>query len=256
MTASRGSSDGFMWGDGFLVRIDPRVKILAVVGLLMVNMLSGNPAVPVLIAVVMLALMLVGRIPYRRQLLMIAFPAAFAFFVVASQTVFAGSRVVAAMGPFDLHSDGFGHGLYLSARIVAGGLVVVLLGATTPLSRICLALKWFRAPATFVELLQITYRYLFDIHAELFRMKDAQRARLGWSSSRRGLASSRMLGGSLFVRVYDRGCRSSEAMRCRGAGPLVAGRLPQFTGLDMAALAASSSLLAALSTLPLWIPWP
>jgi cobalt/nickel transport system permease protein len=241
------NSDGFAWSSSFLARIDPRVKLAAVAGFLCVNLLARTALVPAVIAAAMVLLMLASRAPYRRQLLMIAFPSTFAIFVVASQTVFHGGSVFATLGPFDLHRDGMLHGFFLSLRIVAGGLVVVVLGVSTPLNRLCLALKWFRAPATFVEVIQLTYRYLFDMRAEFFRMRDAQRSRLGWSSARHGLASSRMLGGALFLDVYERGLRSAEAMRCRGAGPVAAGSLPRLSRLDLGAALASAALVMVLA---------
>ncbi|MHB9111938.1 MAG: cobalt ECF transporter T component CbiQ [Thermoleophilia bacterium] len=235
MTAISKNSDGYAWGDSFLSRIDPRVKIACVAGLLLVNLIGDSFLVSGAIALAMALLMIAGRIPYRRQLLMIAFPTTFALFAIISQTVFKGGEVFATLGPFDLHLQGFFHGLYLSLRIIAGGLIVVVLGVTTPINRLCPALRWFRAPATFVEIMQLTYRYLFDIHAEFTRMRDAQQVRLGWASARTGLASGRLLGGSLFLRVYDRGLRSSEAMRCRGSGTVINGGLPRPCRADIVA---------------------
>lgn len=243
--------DSLAWSGGFLTRIDPRVKMVGVAGLLTANLLAGTAAATGLIAAAMLALMLAGRIPYQRQLIMIAFPATFALFAVASQTVFEGSQTVASLGPVDLHQDGFFYGLFIASRIVAGGLVVVVLGATTPLNRLCQGLRWFKVPATFVEVIQMAYRYLFDIHSEFTRMMAAQRSRLGWSSTRNGLASSRMLGGALFFRVYDRGLRSAEAMRCRGAGPLTSGTLPPLKSLDLWALLGVALLLVLVAVVTL-----
>jgi len=251
MTGIAHNGDSYAWGDSFLIRIDPRVKITGFAGLLLVNLFRPSYLVSAAIALAMVLLLIAGRIPYRRQLLMIAFPSTFALFVVASQTVFKGGEVFAALGPFDLHRDGLLHGLFLSLRIIAGGLIVVVLGVTTPLNRLCLALKWFKAPSTFVEVMQLTYRYLFDIHAEFSRMREAQRTRLGWSSASTRLSSSRMLGGSLFLRVYDRGLRTSEAMRCRGAGPVVNGALHRPGRLDLLAGLAVSALLGGLIFLAL-----
>lgn len=233
MTGAPRSGDAYAWGDRWLTRLDPRVKMAAVVALLLVNLTAQTFLVPLIVALTMFSLMLTGRVPFRRQLVMIAFPAAFALFAIVSQTVFEGDQVFARLGPLDLHSDGLLHGLFLSLRVVAGGLIVVLLGVSTPLNRLCLALRWFKTPATFVEVVQLTYRYLFDIHAEFSRMREAQRTRLGWASAGAGLASSRMLGGALFLRVWERGLRSAEAMRCRGAGPVVNGALTRPGRLDL-----------------------
>ncbi|MFA6001053.1 MAG: cobalt ECF transporter T component CbiQ [Thermoleophilia bacterium] len=253
MTAISKNGDGYAWGDSFLSRIDPRVKIGSVAGLLVVNLIGASYRVSGVIALAMAILMIAGRIPYRRQLLMIAFPASFAIFAVISQTVFKGGEVFASLGPFDLHLQGLFHGLYVSLRIIAGGLIIVVLGVTTPLNRLCQALRWFRAPATFIEITQLTYRYLFDIHGEFSRMRGAQQVRLGWSSARTGLASSRLLGGSLFLRVYDRGLRSSEAMRCRGSGPVVNGALPRFGRIDILAGICAALFICALGLLAMGV---
>lgn len=250
-SSTHNRSDGFAWQKNFLCRIDPRIKVGAVASLLVVNLTAPTFLVPLTLAAVMVSLMLAGRVPYRRQLLMIAFPAGFAVFVVASQTVVQGSDTFASLGPVDLHRDGLLHGLFLSLRVAAGGLALVVLGVSTPLNRLCLALEWFRVPATFLEVVQLTYRYLHDIHSEFNRMREAQRARLGWSSARAGLASSRMLGGSLFLRVYDRGLRSAEAMRCRGSGPVLSGALERPGRLDLWAGLASTALVTGLVTLSL-----
>lgn len=249
MTGAHGRNDAYAWGDSFMARIDPRIKIAAAAALLAVNLTSRTALVCGIIAAAMFALMITGRLPYRRQLLAIAFPVSFAVFAVLSQALFYGDSVLLRIGPFDVHSDGIAHGLFIALRIVAGGLVVVLLGVTTPVNRLSQALRWFRIPATFVELLQLTYRYLQDTYAEFARMRQAQRARLGWTSTRNGLASSRMLGGALFVRVLERGGRSAEAMRCRGAGPVTGTALPAPGREDLAAALLTTVFLGVMISL-------
>lgn len=246
--------DESAWGGGPLTRIDPRVKIAGAAALLAINLCASSWGVSVAIAVAMVLAMAAGRITYRRQLIAIAFPASFALFAILSQTVFNGDRVIAVIGPVNLHSDGFLLGLMISLRILAGALVVVVLGVSTPINRLSLALRWFKVPALFVEVLQLSYRYLFDIHAEFSRMREAQRVRLGWTNARRGLASSRILGGALFIRVYDRGLRAGEAMRCRGSGSLITGSLEGLGRLDLAAAAALASFMALLLVIYLEVP--
>jgi cobalt/nickel transport system permease protein len=163
---------------------------------------------------------------------------------------------MAGIGPLDLHSDGLMQGAMISLRILAGALVVVVLGVSTPINRLSLALRWFKVPTIFVEVLQLSYRYLFDIHAEFSRMREAQRVRLGWSSARKGLASSRMLGGALFIRVYDRGLRSGEAMRCRGSGSLLTGDLGRPGRMDLGAAAALTLFVAVLIFISVAVPAP
>ena len=247
--ASRGHDDNYAWSGSFLTLLDPRIKLGAVAGLLLVNLTASSVVVCGLIGLLVITLMVAGRLPYRRQLLLIAFPASMAVFAVLSQAVFNGDSNLFSIGPIAFHSDGLYQGLFIAARIVAGGLLIVLLGATTPINRLCLALRWCHVPPTFVELVQMTYRYLHDTYAEFARMRQAQRTRLGWSSARAGLASSRMLGGALFMRVLDRGTRSAEAMRSRGAGPIVSGTLPAPGRRDMVAIAVIALVLLLLAAL-------
>ncbi len=246
MAAASHSYGEIAWDGGLLSRIDARVKIAGAALLLVLNLVAGSMAVSLLIAAAMMAVMSLGRIPYRRQLISVSFPASFALFAVLSQTVFYGGTVFASVGPVDLHREGLMYGLYIATRILGGALVVVVLGVTTPINRFCLALRWFRVPVIFVEILQLAYRYLLDLYGELFRMRDAQRVRLGWTSPRRGLASSRMLAGALFLRVYDRGLRTAEAMRSRGSGSLITGSLGRLERRDVAAAAVITVLLVIL----------
>ncbi len=235
--------DDIAWGGGLLTRIDPRVKIAGTVLLLAVNLYLSSWAFSAALAVAMLLLMTLGHVPYRRQLLAVAFPAGFTIFAVASQALFSGEEVIASLGPVAIHWDGLLAGLVIALRILGGALVVVVLGVSTPMNHLALALRWFRVPLLFVELLQLTYRYLFDIYAEFTRMREAQRVRLGWSNRRAGLESSRLLGGALFVRVYDRGLRAGEAMRCRGSGPVVAGSLGRPGRIDLVSVALLAEFL-------------
>ena len=85
------------------------------------------------------------------------------------------------------------------------------------------------------------------------RMREAQQVRLGWASARTGLASGRLLGGSLFLRVYDRGLRSSEAMRCRGSGTVVTGVLPRPCRSDIVAGLGAASFIIILGLLALGV---
>ncbi|MEN6480443.1 MAG: cobalt ECF transporter T component CbiQ [Anaerolineales bacterium] len=113
-----------------------------------------------------------------------------------------------------------GQGLFLSilAKSWLSVLLVGVLVATTPMSRVLGALRALRVPAVLVTTIALMYRYLFVLVAEAGRLHVARESRsvgkggsVGWRA--------RVLGGmvgSLFIRSYERSERVYAAMLSRG----------------------------------------
>ena len=93
---------------------------------------------------------------------------------------------------------------------------IVLFSNTTPFSELLAVLKKWGAPALFITILALLYRYLFVLVDELERM---QRARASRTFVARRWALWRMLAtvvGQLFVRSTERAERIYAAMCSRG----------------------------------------
>jgi cobalt/nickel transport system permease protein len=144
-----------------------------------------------------------------------------------------------------VHAGGVGRGLELAARILGGMGVLLFFSLTTPLPELMRAAHFFRCPAVLVELALIMYRYIFLLLEEGGRIRNAQKARLGFVDFRAALRSSGTLGGMLVLRTYDRAERSFAAMRCRGyRGVLTAVTPGDLRPYDWGALVIGLTMLA------------
>jgi cobalt/nickel transport system permease protein len=95
-------------------------------------------------------------------------------------------------------------------------LILVLL-ATAPLQVSLQAAQSLRVPRIIVLLVQLTYRYVFLLMAELGRMRLALRVRgFRRKSSWHIYRTVGHVAGVLLVRGAERAERVSQAMRCRG----------------------------------------
>jgi cobalt/nickel transport system permease protein len=95
-------------------------------------------------------------------------------------------------------------------------LALVVLG-TAPLEVTLKAMRALKIPGLLVQLVLLTYRYLFELAGELARLRVAVRVR-GYRA-RANRHSYRTVGhvaGTLLVRGYERSERVGQAMRCRG----------------------------------------
>ena len=101
----------------------------------------------------------------------------------------------------------------------------ILLASTTPFPDLLLALRFLRVPKVLVSVVGLMWRYLFVLVDEVFRMSRARTSRsgIGEDPGRRVGGSLRWraqvtggMAGSLFLRSFERGERTYQAMLSRG----------------------------------------
>lgn len=91
---------------------------------------------------------------------------------------------------------------------------------TTPLNEILTMLQRFKVPNLFLEIVALSYRYiflLFDITHEIYI---SQQSRLGYSSLTRNVRSLGTLITSLFIKTYKQANELQITMNSRGNGNL------------------------------------
>jgi cobalt/nickel transport system permease protein len=104
----------------------------------------------------------------------------------------------------------------LVGHALAGGAAVLLLATTTPMSDLLPALQRLRVPAAVVEVASVVYRLLFVLLDSLRTIREAQTARMGYSSFRRSYRSSGALAAAVLNRSWDRARRLQEGLAGRG----------------------------------------
>jgi cobalt/nickel transport system permease protein len=130
----------------------------------------------------------------------------------------------------------------LIGHALAGSAAVLLLAATTPMSDLLPSLRRLLVPAAVVEVASVTYRLLFVLLESLRTIREAQTARMGYSSLRRSYRSSAVLASAVLTRSFDRARRLQGGLAGRGME----------TGLRVLpeALPSSRLFLAATATGP------
>jgi cobalt/nickel transport system permease protein len=104
----------------------------------------------------------------------------------------------------------------LVGHALAGSAAVLLLATTTPMSDLLPALRRLRVPAAVVEVASVTYRLVFVLLESLRTIREAQTARMGYSSVRRSYRSSGALAAAVLTRSFDRARRLQAGLAGRG----------------------------------------
>jgi cobalt/nickel transport system permease protein len=177
------------------------------------------------------------------------------------------SRLLALAGPLLLFAlplpilvrGGPAEGARLALVIVLKGLALITLAlvllATGPVDVTLKAAHALRVPGLLVQLVLLTYRYLFVLADEFLRLRVALRARgfrnrMSWHSYR----TVGQVAGALVVRGSERAERVAQAMRCRGFD----GRFRSLVELrtrraDVVAFVLLAMGAATTATLDLWL---
>ncbi len=142
-------------------------------------------------------------------------------------------------------------GLWLFAGVTMksflGASATILLASATPFSELLSGLRRMGMPAILVDMLTLTYRYLFVLFEEAMRLRRAAAAR-GYRPNWLGQAFliGRLIG-QLFVRSYERAERVYGAMVQRGyRGQMPLGHALHFTKVDAVVLLLLIPMLVAV----------
>jgi cobalt/nickel transport system permease protein len=231
-------------------RADPRAK--AVLALAFILVVVSTPPQHLQAFAVYGGLLLwtaaLGRIPLGFALGRAALVLPFSALVAVGLPFMSGGESVELLGGRLVLSVA---GLWLLAgaamKSFLGALAAVLLVSTTPYSALLAGLRRLGAPALLIDLLALTYRYIFLLTDQAMRLKRAAAAR-GYRP--RWLPQAVIVGrmaGSLFVRSYERAEAVYAAMLLRGyTGRMPAAAPHRFTAGDGLMLLGFIPMLAAI----------
>lgn len=104
-------------------------------------------------------------------------------------------------------------------------LIIVVLGSisclyfltlTTPITVILSVMRKLKVPSLLVDLIELTYRFIFIFLETALAIHQSQASRLGYGSLRKGIRSLGLLISSLFLGVLQRSGHLTMAMNARG----------------------------------------
>lgn len=201
-------------------RLDPRVKLLTAVALLVMVISCQGLGFPLLIAFLCTGLCLTLRIPMKTLALRFSEPLFIAATVLILKLFFAGSLPLFTLPIFGFelvgYRDGLMEGARIASRIVGGVSLLAVVGFSTPFTELMAALSWLRVPQVLVDVALFAWRYLFLLLEDAQVVYNAQRNRLGYVGYRRGLSSFGTLAGVLVIKAFDNSQSITTAMVQRG----------------------------------------
>ena len=210
----------------FFSAIDPRVKLLFSLVLLMLVISGKGFLLPLTTAALCVSICLRSGIRMRLLILRFAEPAFIIIMVVLLKLFFSGHSPLFSISFFGLEAHGYREGLkeglLIAARIIGAVSVMNALSCVTPFTELMAAFSWLRLPQTFIDIALFAWRYLFLFHDDARVIYAAQKNRLGYSSYRTGLRSFGILSGTLVIKAFDNSRSVTTAMVQRGYD----GRLP------------------------------
>ncbi|QWR76030.1 cobalt ECF transporter T component CbiQ [Candidatus Magnetomonas plexicatena] len=193
--------------DHWVCRVDARVKIIVTFALLIMSLTHNGLMFPLILFSLCVVVSLRMKIPFRT------------FILRFSEPVFIAS-VIVLIKLYSVHvsgyRDGLMDGLAVGGRIIGAVSVIVSLGFTTQFTDLMSALSWFRVPKSFIEITMFALRYIFVLMEDAMVIYSAQKNRLGYSSTKRGLKSFGTLAGSLTMKAFEHSQNLTTAMVQRG----------------------------------------
>jgi cobalt/nickel transport system permease protein len=120
-------------------------------------------------------------------------------------------------GPLHVSEQGSVLAVRLCFKVATVATLALVVLATAPLEVTLKAMHALRVPGLLVQLVLLTYRYVFVLMDELARLRVAVRVR-GYRNrvNRHSYRTIGHVAGTLLVRGFERSERVGQAMRCRG----------------------------------------
>lgn len=154
-------------------------------------------------------------------------------------------------GGLHLHPEGLPQALALALRALAAAACLIFLALTTPLADLARLLARMRVPAPLIDLMLLTYRFVFIVAETAHGARAAQAARLGYHGARRGWRSIGLLASTLLQRALARAQAMEIGLAARGYddGFAVLGRRWRSSGSAWVAIIATPLAILVVGAL-------
>ncbi|MED4403961.1 cobalt ECF transporter T component CbiQ [Metabacillus fastidiosus] len=210
-----------------LKHVHPVEKVIFSLCLLLFVIIAKDSFLSLIIFIVMSAFtVLAAGIPFKYYIKLLLLPIFFLLSgVVTILLSFADGQVIVSNCIWSAHIGSWQ--VYISEKSVeqVGNLVAVVLSSisclyfltlTTPLTAILHVLQKVKLPLLFIELVALTYRFIFVFLDEAANIYQSQSSRLGYVTVRQGIKSLGLLVTVLFLKVFQRTTQLTIAMNSRG----------------------------------------
>jgi cobalt/nickel transport system permease protein len=206
--------------NGALQRLDPRVKVVGLLALIVAVALARNILVILALFGVALLLALLSHVPLRTLAARVWLGALLFTGTLALPAIFITPGEIVYRLPllgWPITAQGLGGATYLISRVETAATFSLLLILCTPWIHVLKALRVLRVPVVFVVILGMTYRYIFlmlQTARDMFESRQSRMVGALDSADRRRLASASV--GVLLSKTFQLSNEVYMAMLSRG----------------------------------------
>jgi cobalt ECF transporter T component CbiQ len=208
--------------DGLLQQLDPRVKLVGLLALLVAGALARNIQVILGVFLVAILLALLSHVPIRTLATRVWISALLFTGLIALPAIFITPGQVVYRLPllgWPVTAQGLGSATYLITRVETSASLALLLILCTPWAHLLKAMRVLGVPVVFVVILGMTYRYIFlmlETAQDMFESRQSRmvgtldgpdRRRLAGASVGVLLSKSVQLSSDVYMAMVSRGYR-------------------------------------------------
>lgn len=211
-------------GASVMHKLEPRVKTAAFTLFVLLSTLLSSRTALILAAGFLLLLACLARLSFSRLAMRLLCVLPFVGAVCLLLPFMTPGEVLwrwqGGLISLAISKEGLDRALVVGLRALVAVMALNLMVATTGSTRLFRALSSLGVPGVFLQLIELTIRYIFVVAEELGRMRQARAAR-GFVPGkhlfcRRTLTDLGQMVGALFIRSWMRGERIYLAMLARG----------------------------------------
>ena len=202
--------------------INTGTKLILALGSLILCLISPSPVVPLISGIVLsLVLLIPGRTSPRIYAEVLLGPAIFTVMsIVVLLFLLGGGDVIWRFNPVPwidlaITSGSLRQSMLVLCRVFGCSISLFFIVLTTPVTDLFDGMKRIGIPIELIDLMMITYRYIFIVCAQAVEIFQAQVMRLGYSRPVEAVRSFSMLCGMLFISSWNAGEDLVRAMDCR-----------------------------------------
>lgn len=198
-------------------RLDPRAKIIAFSVLVFSVVFLVNIRLALLGLCTSILIMSISKIPAAFVIHRIKWVFFFLFPLLFILPLTTDGTIMFSIAGFPFTYEGLEHAFLILTRGTAAIILVVVMLGSMRFDTTIKALYMLKVPATLVQMLMFTYRYIFVIIDEFQRMRKAITAKgFSFKTNRYGLSILGNLIGMLILKSYDRAERVYQSMVAKG----------------------------------------
>jgi cobalt/nickel transport system permease protein len=209
--------------------VHPVEKVLLSFYLLLFALVVKDSLVSLVTFIVMSAfIVLAAKIPLSYYVKLLLLPSFFLFSgIVAILISFTNEQTVIShpiwsvqLGEWQVYvtKENQKRAVNLFFMVLGSVSCLYFLTLTTPLTAILGVLRKLKVPSLLLELISLTYRFIFVFLEASIEIYQAQSSRLGYITIRKGIQSLGLLISTLFSKMFQRTQQLSIAMNSRGYG--------------------------------------